>query len=246
MARVAHPNVVVVYDIGLFEGRIFVSMELVEGCDLWRWLRESPRSWQNVLPILIEAGEGLCAAHAAGLVHRDFKPSNVLVGVDGRVRLCDFGFARLGEAARAGSGANRGSRGGNLSAGEIAERLLDFADGGLHPTGTPLYTSPEQYLGDPVTEAADQFSFCVVSYESIYGMRPFSGTTVPELRAGLAGGQLRARPPDPSVPEWLHRVLLTGLQLQPERRHASMTALLSALRNGRESVRVSKATPVEG
>jgi tetratricopeptide (TPR) repeat protein len=98
-ARLAHPNVVTVLDIGTIDNQVFMAMELVDGGDLRSWLSKSKRGWREVLDIFVQAGRGLAAAHAAGLVHRDFKPENVLIGTDGRPRISDFGLAQLGIAS---------------------------------------------------------------------------------------------------------------------------------------------------
>jgi serine/threonine protein kinase len=170
MARLAHPNVVTVHEVGEDDDGVYIVMELVRGATLREWLR-ARRSWSRVLDVFVDAGRGLAAAHEAGLVHRDFKPDNVLVGDDGRTRVTDFGIARASD------------------------------DRTLSSEGTPAYMPPEQRRGEPTTPAADQFSFCVALYEALYGCRPFEGDATdpiappasevpsllwPALRRGLA------------------------------------------------------------
>ncbi len=142
MARLAHPNVVTVHEVGEDGDDVYIVMELVKGKTLRTWL-QTPRAWSRVLDVFVDAGRGLAAAHEAGLVHRDFKPENVLVGDDGRTRVTDFGLARASD-----------------------DREEGFE-------GTPAYTAPEQRRGEPPTPVADQFSFCVALYEGLYGRRPF-------------------------------------------------------------------------
>jgi serine/threonine protein kinase len=152
LARLADPHVVSVYDTGTFGDRVFVAVELVEGETLRQWLgglRAAPRSWREVLARFLPAGRGLAAAHAAGLVHRDFKPENVLLGRDGRVRVADFGLA---EAAP--------EPGGKLAALPAEWGLV---------LGTPAYMAPEQLRGIAVDARSDQFSFCVALFEALYG-----------------------------------------------------------------------------
>jgi serine/threonine protein kinase len=142
MARLSHPNIVQVYDVGTCEGQLFLAMEIVVGNTLLRWLRERPRGWREVVPVLLQAGRGLQAAHEAKLVHRDFKPANVLVGTDGRVRVLDFGLAQLqGRAA--------------------GEPSLDQNDGTRSTVvaGTPAYMAPELYRRLEPDTRSDQFAF---------------------------------------------------------------------------------------
>jgi serine/threonine protein kinase len=221
MARLSHPNVVTVHDVGTFDGRVFVAMEYVDGGTLRAWLRE-PRSWREVLAVFEHAGLGLAAAHAAGLVHRDFKPDNVLVGRDGRVRVTDFGLAR---AVR------------EEAEGMPPEEPPVATPAALHETitrtgtlvGTPAYMAPEQLAGAPADARSDVFGFCVALYEALYRRRPFAGATVAELRASAASGAVAA-PRGSGVPAYLHRALSVGLRRMPEQRYASMEALLAALR----------------
>jgi serine/threonine-protein kinase len=142
LARVSHPNVVAVHDVGRWNDRVFIAMELVRGCDLRGWLRERRRRWPEVVDVFLAAGRGLASAHAAGLVHRDFKPENVLISSDGRVAVSDFGLARSDDEA---------------------------ADGTV--AGTPAYMAPEQAAGELADARSDQFAFCASLFEALYGAR---------------------------------------------------------------------------
>jgi cysteine-rich repeat protein len=209
LARLSHPNVVNVYDAGIHEGRAYVVMELVEGVSLARWLEEVPRSWREVADRFIDVGQGLAAAHAAGLVHRDVKPGNVIVGIGGRARIADFGLAEpSGHAARAGQ-----------------------------VSGTPAYMAPEQFVGEPADARSDQFSFCVAFYWSLFGQHPFrqtsvEGATILSVVREVMAGQIRPAPHGKAVPAWLERTLARGLASDPEQRHPSMAALLEELDRG--------------
>ena len=155
MARVAHPNVVGIYDLFESNGRSVVAMELVEGTTLRKWLDAAPRPSRDVVSAFALAGRGLAAAHAKGIVHRDFKPENVLVGASGRVCVSDFGLSRAGVDERASV-----SGGAALARSSALTVTLACA-------GTPRYMSPEQHRGEPATPASDQFSFCVALYEAL-------------------------------------------------------------------------------
>jgi eukaryotic-like serine/threonine-protein kinase len=235
MAKLAHPNVVAVHDVGCLGGRVFVAMEFIEGPTLGRWLRQAPRSRKLVLEAFTAAGRGLAAAHAAGLVHRDFKPENVLVGADGRVRVVDFGLARRPARAEAAGEAGEALRhsGGGAGAGAggpapVRDSLVTAA--GL-VLGTPAYMAPEQHGGREADAKSDQFAFSVALYEALYGERPFAGRTPAELKAEVEAGRVRPPPRGARVPGWLRRALLRGLSRSPEGRFASMGALLEALEN---------------
>ncbi len=219
MARLSHPNVVQVFDTGEFEGAVYLAMEYVGGHDLRTWLGIRPRSWREIVAVFLQAGQGLAAAHAAGIVHRDFKPDNVLVGDDGRARVLDFGLARppLGD--------------------ETEEQLGDGAEHSSHKLtltrvgayiGTPAYMSPEQHLCRPADDRSDQFSFCVALYEALYGHRPFHGRGAAEIRLAVFQG-LPTAPGDRKVPKHLRQILARGLAVDVSQRFPTMKAVLVAL-----------------
>jgi hypothetical protein len=219
MAQMAHPNVVTVYDVGTWEDRTFIAMEMVEGETLLQWLARKARSWREVVAMFSSAGQGLAAAHAAGLVHRDFKPANVLIGRDGRARVGDFGLAALAATA----GPPTGRRACDDLAPSTASRCTPGS-----VAGTPYYMAPEQLRGDAADARSDQFSFCVALYEAISGVHPFAGESIDASLAANTGLRLRSRPAR-SIPRWLHRVLMRGLSMEPGQRHPSMSTLLRSL-----------------
>jgi tetratricopeptide (TPR) repeat protein len=221
MAALSHPNVVTVHDVGTHDGDVFVAMEFVDGWTLRQWLeREPPPARAEILAVFQAAGAGLVAAHAAGMIHRDFKPDNVMLGRDGRVRVMDFGLARRLGGSLAERPASTGAP-------------ASVAGHGLTETGalvgTPAYMAPEQYFGKPVDARSDQFGFCVALYEAIYGQRPYGGDSSASIAYELQLGELRAEPSDVVVPGWLRRVLLRGLSIEPAERFADMGSLLAEL-----------------
>ena len=218
MARLSHPNVAQVYEVGEAQGRLYLVMEYVEGATLGAWLREGPRAMAEVLRVFMEAGRGLAAAHAAGLIHRDFKPENAMIGADGRVRVLDFGLSRsvlvtTDDATTQLSGSD--------------PQLTITAVGTL--IGTPAYMSAEQHMRLEVDARSDQFSFCVALYEALYGVRPFSGANLRELGLRVAAGMIAEPPTHTRVPKWLRQVILRGLRPDPAARWPDMDALLAAL-----------------
>jgi serine/threonine-protein kinase len=217
MAKLAHPNVVAVHDIGEAEGQAYLTMELIDGVTVSAWLKEKPRRYREILECFLQAGRGLAAAHAVGIVHRDFKPDNVLVGKDGRVRVGDFGLARR-SAPAAGQGA--AALPAALAATVSADEVL---------AGTPVYMAPDQLRGAPADERSDQFSFCVALFEALYGVRLFQGRTVAELLESMRAERLRPPPAGSSVPRSIRTVLSRGLHANADARYPSMQALLSAL-----------------
>jgi eukaryotic-like serine/threonine-protein kinase len=215
MARLAHPNTVTVYEVGPAGDQLFIAMELVDGKTLRAWLDERERPWREVLSMFIAAGRGLEAAHAAGLVHRDFKPDNVLIGKDGRPRVSDFGHAASG--TRVGdSGVEGGSVDASLSVHGVA-------------VGTPSHMAPEQWLGGEVDARTDQFAFCVSLWRALWRRPPFAGDAWASLRDAVVEG--RRAPPGESrgLPGWLAPVLDRGLAHEREKRWPSMGALLGEL-----------------
>lgn len=217
MARLSHPNVRAVYEVGTAEGEVFIAMELVHGVSARQLLRRGPRPFAETLALFVQAGQGLAAAHEAGLLHRDFKPDNILVSHDGRVLITDFGLARP-ETGYMSTSASTSDEHAPLP-------VLPLTETGA-AVGTPGYISPEQLDGEPVDARADQFSFCVALYEALWGRRPFRGATVAELRAELAR---RPHLPRAGAPAWVRRVVLRGLSRDPAARYPSMSALLAAL-----------------
>src|SRR6185295_681534 len=207
MARLAHPNVVTVFEIGRTGDQMYVAMELVAGTTLRGCLRERPRRWREVVETFLAAGRGLAAAHAAGLIHRDFKPDNVLIGSDGRPRVSDFGLV-------IGTGS-----GEDLV--ELAERSGDATLRGS-AAGTPAYMSPEQWDGRPVDARSDQFAFCVALWEALYDRRPFRGTQSQELRDAIRTGVITDPPSGRRVPRWLQAVVRRGLAVDPGARWPDM------------------------
>ena len=219
MARVQHPNVVAVHEVGTIGDDIFVVMELVRGTTAAQWLEAAPRARREILALYRQAGAGLAASHRAGLVHRDFKPENILVDDDGRARVSDFGLAAAANERVAGAADTP------LAAGSLTSRLT--TTGAV--MGTPLFMSPEQHEGRPTDARSDQFGFCVALYLALYRDRPFEGDSLRALSASVRAGVVRDPPPGADVPAWLRAVLLRGLAAEPARRFASMDELLTAL-----------------
>ncbi|NVJ15698.1 tetratricopeptide repeat-containing serine/threonine-protein kinase [Myxococcus sp. AM010] len=222
MARLSHPHVVAVYDAGTLEdGRIFIAMECVEGQTLRQWCRERQRSWREVLEAFLSAGRGLAAAHAARLVHRDFKPENVLVGRDGRVRVTDFGVVRDESSAST-------LPAGLPADGQRAAWKSPLTEPGDVP-GTPRYLAPELLLGQPADARSDVFAFCVALYEALFQQYPFAGDTPAERLQAMAGSHPLPPPSRSEVPAWVVRALRQGLQPDPRLRPSTLEALLQAL-----------------
>lgn len=225
MAKLTHPNVVTVYDVGEHDGQVYVAMELVEGTTLRRWLGERPRNWRDVLETFVMAGRGLRAAHARGLIHRDFKPDNVMVSPDGQVRVMDFGLAR--------GGADSDHEDEDEDIRTISGSLMTEATVG-RIAGTPAYMAPEQAVASDLSPSVDQFAFCVSLWEGVAGQRPFDGHCCGERFTNVVEGRVTPIPASVRMPGWLKRVLLRGLQPTTTDRWASMEELLTALERGRQ------------
>ncbi|PRQ03379.1 Serine/threonine-protein kinase PrkC [Enhygromyxa salina] len=255
LARLSHPNVVQIHQIGQWGEHDYVAMEFVDGQTLRCWLEAKDRSWREILDVMIQAGRGLAAAHAAGLVHRDFKPANLLVGADGRPRVLDFGLARAADEpgvsrvpelletgeqrVETRSEPTKVSLGVSLETlrGDISGTTSSAFDQLLTVTGavlgTPAYMAPEQHLGKRATERSDQFSFCLVLYEALFDERPYKATSRNEYAVQVMEGELAPPPSNSGVPGWLRQVVGRGLATRPEDRWPSMDALLAELERDR-------------
>jgi serine/threonine protein kinase len=218
MAQLSHPNVVTVYDAGAYEGGVFIAMELVDGVTLRAWLDRRPKPGRrDILRVFADAGRGLEAAHARGIVHRDFKPDNVLIGHDGRVRVTDFGLARSEGVVPTRPG---------LAALRTPDETRTQS---ALAVGTPGYMAPEQFMGRPVDPRTDQFAFCVTLHEALYGERPFAATSNEALRDAILMGRLKTPPGLEGVDAALFTLLRRGLSKSPAERFVSMNALLAAI-----------------
>jgi tetratricopeptide (TPR) repeat protein/predicted Ser/Thr protein kinase len=215
LARLSHRNVVAVYDVGTCEHGVFIAMEMIEGETLRQWLTQ-PRSHATILATFAEAGRGLAAAHGAGLVHRDFKPENVLIGRDGRVCVTDFGLARV-----------IGSTFGPDSDAGPSPLTTPITQHGSVP-GTPAYMAPEQLSEGVVDVRTDIFSFCVALWEALAGVRPFVGDNRRQLLAAMVTARMQPGR-IATVSRRVRRLLLQGLAVSPEARPESMERVLAVL-----------------
>jgi serine/threonine protein kinase len=244
LAKLSHPNVVRILDVGTFDPAaldpaggeaaglrapaVYLVMELLDGGDLGRWLALAPRPWQDVREVFLAAGRGLAAAHTQGLVHRDFKPSNVSIDARGHVRVLDFGLARP-LAVLAPEPSLRMTGGARQRLDALAKPLMATLTAPGTLLGTPTYMAPEQHERQRATAKSDQYAFCVALYEAWYGQRPFLATTEDELRTLKRRGDVLPPTEGIEVPPHLWPVLRRGLSARPEDRFESMDALLAAL-----------------
>jgi serine/threonine protein kinase len=225
VAKIRHPNVVTVYDAGEVDGRVFIAMELMRGTDLGKWFGQR-RDWRDVVRVMLQAAQGLRAAHEAGLIHRDFKPDNVVLEDDGNVKVLDFGLARTAYDVDAQPHV----------AHELAQQVTH--GGAKMPVkltrtgammGTLAYMAPEQYEQQTLDARTDQFSFCVTLFMGVYGYRPFGGMSPGALRTNILDGKIES-PEDPSVaPTQLLEILRKGLATNPDDRFSSMDELIAEL-----------------
>ena len=185
LARVEHPNVLTVYDVSPVDhDPMYIAMELIEGESLRGWSARADRPWRSVLRVLVDAAHGLAALHAAGIIHRDVKPDNILVGEDGRVCIADLGLAMSQD-------------GGMVTQERAGDPDAESLDVTLTRTGavlgTPRYMSPEHFAGADLDARSDQFGFCVAAAEALFGVRVFAGSSFAELRDAVVRG------PSPTV-----------------------------------------------
>ena len=221
MARLDHPNVVQVLGVEESGPNVFIAMELIDGLTLSRWMSSEPRSWRQVLRVLVDAGRGLAAAHAAGIMHLDFKPDNVMIARDGRVYVLDFGLARALKSVTARLKA--------VSGPAVPWTLEDSVTPHRAGGGTPRYMAPEQIARQDCDERTDQFSYCVTAMEALFRAHPFPATSMGELAGKVARGIVRRPRCTSGVPAPIRAALLRGVKANPQDRHPSMVSLLRVL-----------------
>lgn len=236
LARVSHPNVVQVFEADEYEDGIYVVMEFIRGRTIDRWIADESPNWEAVRDVYLTAGRGLEAAHQSGLVHRDFKPDNVLVDARGQAKVVDFGLVK------------REGKKPSEATSTVEQRLRKSATGNLTEhgavLGTPVFMAPEQMRTGEASARSDQFSFCTALYRSLYDELPFPGDTPVERTVAIAEGRVRPAPVHSEVPTWLRDVILRGLKVKPDDRHADIGALLEALAN--PAPQSTGARPAEG
>ncbi|MBL4687038.1 MAG: serine/threonine protein kinase, partial [Nannocystaceae bacterium] len=223
LAQVQSPLVVAVHDVGTIDGRLYLTMAFIAGQTLEAWLEAEERTEAEVLHCYLQAGLGLDAAHRAGVVHRDFKPANVMVADDGRTTVTDFGLARRSSDITPSQPATVSNAGED----SVLDKQLTRTG---EVMGTPAFMSPEQWAGERGDAHSDQFSFCVALYTGLYGVAPFAGSTVTELMTAVTRSELRSPPVNPRVPVVVRRALERGLSHAADQRFTDMTALLTQLR----------------
>jgi len=234
MATVSHDNLANVFDIGTASGgRVFVAMELVDGGTLRQLIKDPAKSWRDKLAAVVAAGRGLAAAHSAGVIHRDFKPDNVLIAKTGRVKVVDFGLARADRDAVETVG---GSGGHAALPADLAAHMTQT--GAL--LGTPAYMAPEQHAGEVVDARSDQFGFAVTAWEAVYGQRPFASDAYSSLVAAVRAHDITPPPRGTGVPAALDAVLRRALSPERADRYTSMDAVITALE---ASIRPRRRTP---
>jgi serine/threonine protein kinase/tetratricopeptide (TPR) repeat protein len=234
IAKLSHPNVVGIFDVGVHEGQVFLAMEYLGGGTLRDWMTATKRPWRETVAMFVEIGKGLAAAHAEGLIHRDFKPDNVLLDKSAKPKVVDFGLVRLAGTTDLNSSAGYDAK-TTVDEKPPAAPVFGSAPQALTRTGalagTPAYMAPEQFLGRAVDARTDQFAFLIALYEALYGQRPFAGETVISLADSVTSERLRAPPKNTDVPGWVRGCIVRGLRIEPGQRYRSIDELLLALEN---------------
>jgi formylglycine-generating enzyme required for sulfatase activity len=231
IAKLSHPNVVGIFDVGVHDGQVFLAMEYLSGGTLRDWLDAKKRPWREVVKLFIEVGKGLSAAHVEGLIHRDFKPDNVLLDKSGQPKVVDFGLVRLATGADLEGSSN--DLEATVDEGPVTPPPASATPEVLTKTGamagTPAYMAPEQFLGKAIDARTDQFAFSVALYEALYGERPFAGDTIFALASSVTDERVRLTPRRTDIPAWIRRCILRGLRADPAQRYASIEDLIVRL-----------------
>ena len=237
LAKLNHPNVVFVFDVGTYENGIYIAMEYVEGKTLREWIKQDAPTQQEMLEVLLAAGRGLKAAHQEGIVHRDFKPENLIVGNSGQVKVLDFGLARAAgfESLPVETRQSQSQTDSQSSDRFLSQPLTQI--GTL--IGTAAYMAPEHFLFQELDEKTDQFSYCLTLFEALYGKRPFTGDTRQALEDNVTQARIEF-PQAVSIPDWIQRIVLKGLSVEKQDRYPSMIQLLEALESDPEAAKAAR------
>jgi tRNA A-37 threonylcarbamoyl transferase component Bud32/tetratricopeptide (TPR) repeat protein len=248
MAKLSHPNVGAIFDVGVHQGQVFLAMEYLPGGTLRQWLETRKRPWREVVRIFADVGHGLSAAHAEGLIHRDFKPDNVLLDKSGKPKVVDFGLVRLAGPVDI-SASNESIDQTELALADTAMPESTSASGDVLTrtgtlAGTPAYMAPEQFMARAIDARTDQFAFCVALYEALYGERPFSGDNLVALADAVTTGRLQPAPRSTQVPGWLRACVIKGLRTDPAERYPGFDQLLARL--ARDPARRTRTLAITG
>jgi serine/threonine protein kinase/formylglycine-generating enzyme required for sulfatase activity len=232
MAKLSHPNVGAIFDVGVYQDQVFLAMEYLSGGTLRQWIDAEKRPWRGIVKMFIGVGHGLAAAHTEGLIHRDFKPDNVLLDKAGTPKVVDFGLVRLTSSIEVTSS-------GSYDDPDLPIAETAIATSGSHGSaaltrtgalaGTPAYMAAEQFLGKPIDARTDQFAFAVSLYEALYSERPFAGDTVISLADSVTTGRVRNAPDEAGVPVWLRSLLLRAVSPDSADRYSTIRELLNKL-----------------
>jgi tetratricopeptide (TPR) repeat protein/predicted Ser/Thr protein kinase len=225
LAKLDHPNVVKVHDVITQSDQVVIVMEWIDGDTLAGWERAQARSWREIVTVYAQAAQGLAAVHGVGVIHRDFKPANAIIGSDGRVRVVDFGLARAADSADA----PEAPRTANAATAAADEGWMASLTATGDMVGTLAYAAPEQLIGQAVTPASDQFAFGVSLHRALEGVSPFAGSDPPSLAHSIRAGQIARAADGRVVPAWLRASVARALSAEPAERFPSMAALLAEL-----------------
>lgn len=238
LGSVLDPGLAAVFDVGSAPAAgalglgsdddevFYIVMEYVAGTDLSNWITAERRSWRHIVSVFLQAGRGLAAAHDRDIVHRDFKPSNVLMGEDGSVKVADFGLAQALGSLDEPEALSAENLSDSDWSGPVDDATLTKTGVAL---GTPVFMAPEQHAGGRVGPAADQFAFCVALYYALAGRYPFRRGPILEMWSRKQAGEIEPWPTQSPVPQWVRSVVERGLKVEPGARFENMRALLSRL-----------------
>lgn len=237
VAKLDHPHICRIHDVGESDDRVWIAHAPIRGVNLRTWLSAAPRSWQTLFQIMHEVGSAMAAAHTRGVVHGDLNPDNIFIDDEGHAQLVNFAVSSGLEVHPSAANAVRARGGANQDPARVSPPPCshDAPATVAAILGQPEYLAPERQIWSGCGGRADQFSYCVVFFEALFGRRPFESYGCDEHAAARTHSVLVPTHSTRRVPGWLATLLIKGLSADPRHRHSSMRHMMTSFMHAHRS-----------